>query len=108
MFVHVVKGDRETTVVYQYQQKAGWESRLIAKGAGEEVAPSRLGQASGIGATWSASATFDADAVARIKALHLQRRPYHWVEFRNVSLEPGHKTTVEVKDFDGMNQAAQN
>ena len=105
MFVHVVKGERETTVVYQYQQKAGWESRLIAKGAGEEVAPSRLGQGSGIGATWCATATFSPDAVAKIKALHLQRRPYHWVEFRNVSLQPGRKTTVDVKDFEAKNQA---
>jgi len=35
---------------------------------------------------------------ARIKEFRLQRRNYQWVEFRNVSLQPGHATTVEVKD----------
>jgi hypothetical protein len=35
---------------------------------------------------------------AHVKEFQLQRRKYQWVEFRNVSLQPGHATTVEVKD----------
>jgi hypothetical protein len=31
-----------------------------------------------------------------IHRLEYQRRPYQWVEFRNVSLEPGHETDVEI------------
>ena len=30
--------------------------------------------------------------------LHLQRRPYRWVEFHNVSLKRGQRTRVEVQD----------
>ena len=31
--------------------------------------------------------------------VRLQSRPYQRVEFRNVSLQSGHRTTVTVKDF---------
>ena len=32
-----------------------------------------------------------------IKQFHVQSRRYQWVEFRHVSLELGHRTTVEVR-----------
>jgi serine/threonine protein kinase len=35
---------------------------------------------------------------AHIKEFQLQRRKYQWAEFRNVSLQPGHRTTVEVAE----------
>ncbi len=38
---------------------------------------------------------------ASIKEFRLQRRKYQWVEFRNVSLQPGYQTTVEVRDAGG-------
>ncbi len=38
--------------------------------------------------------------------LHLQRRPYHWVEFYNVSLKPGRRTPLEVKDIGDATQSA--
>ena len=31
----------------------------------------------------------------QIQKYQLQFRPYQWVEFKNVSLRPGHKTDVE-------------
>ena len=37
----------------------------------------------------------------RVREIDWQARPYEKVEFRNVSLQPGHRTTVEVKDFGG-------
>jgi len=37
---------------------------------------------------------------AHIKEFQLQKRKFQWVEFRNVSLQPGHRTTVTVKDSD--------
>ena len=33
----------------------------------------------------------------QIKYILLQARPYDWVEFKNVSLRPGHKTDVQVR-----------
>ncbi len=33
----------------------------------------------------------------RVKSFRLQARPFQWIEFRNVSIEPGHKTQVQVQ-----------
>jgi len=44
--------------------------------------------------------------LSRVREVRLESRPYERVEFRNVSLQPGSRTTVEVKDFGGENQAA--
>lgn len=41
----------------------------------------------------------------RVREVRLEARPYEQIEFRNVSLQPGHKTTVTVKDF-GDTQAS--
>jgi len=43
-------------------------------------------------------APYTASEASKITAFQSQRRPYQWVEFRNVSLQPGHATTVEVED----------
>jgi len=43
----------------------------------------------------------------RIREIRWEGRPYQQVEFRNVSLEPGHRTTVEVMDFADHGVAAQ-
>ena len=40
--------------------------------------------------------------LSRVREVRWQARPYELVEFRNVSLAPGHRTTVEVKDFGGV------
>ena len=42
------------------------------------------------------------NAFTHLKEFQLQWRPYQWVEFHNVSLEPGYATKVEVKDADAM------
>jgi serine/threonine protein kinase len=41
-----------------------------------------------------------------LRAVRLQSRPYQTVEFRNVSLQPGRRTTVEIKDFGGVIQTS--
>jgi len=33
--------------------------------------------------------------LGQIKEFQYQARPYQWVEFKNVSLSPGHKTNVQ-------------
>ncbi|NQT01131.1 MAG: redoxin domain-containing protein [Planctomycetes bacterium] len=45
----------------------------------------------------------------RLEDMHrfeYQKRPYQWVEFRNVSLEPGHETDVEVAVLDVKDELA--
>jgi hypothetical protein len=40
----------------------------------------------------------DMDA-SHLKELRFQVRPYHWVEFENISLRTGQNTQIEVKDL---------
>ena len=42
------------------------------------------------------TATFRGVSLEQIREFRFQARPYHWVEFRNVSLQPGQKTDVRV------------
>jgi hypothetical protein len=97
LMLQVIKGERESSLVCQYQQKAGWQTRLVVANDAGEILPGKLGQSFGVGDSFSYSATFKSAAVKDAK-LHLQRRPYRWVEFRYVSLKPGHHTHVEVED----------
>jgi serine/threonine protein kinase len=41
-----------------------------------------------------------------VREVRWEARPFETVEFRHVSLKPGHRTTVAVKDFGGENQSA--
>jgi len=41
------------------------------------------------------TASFRNLKLEQIREFQFQTRPYHWVEFKNVSLRPGHKTNVQ-------------
>ncbi len=45
-------------------------------------------QFAGGGTLWQVSATFSGLSLKDVKTFHLQSRPYRWVEFRNVALQP--------------------
>ena len=36
-------------------------------------------------------------SLSEIKEFELYTRPYQWITFKNVSLQPGHKTDVQVE-----------
>ena len=93
----VVGAGEETVVTCRYEQQSGWQTRLIALGPKGEVEPVRNGPSQGVGNTYSETRVFRTDAIKEAK-LHLQRRPYHWVEFHNISLKAGQQTQVEVAD----------
>jgi serine/threonine protein kinase len=81
-----------------YTQNPGWESRMVGVDMDGEIkdipkTPPSFGtlQAGGL-------LVMLTNEFARIKEFQLQRRQYQWIEFRNVSLQPGHATVVMVKD----------
>ena len=98
-----VYGDHgEVAVNCNYSKSKDWETRVIGVDDDGQtmVVPENStlvsnDQTGGI-------LLMSSNAFAHIKEFQLQRRPYQWVEFRNVSLEPGYATTVEVKDADAM------
>jgi hypothetical protein len=53
------------------------------------------------GMTW-----IGAEEASDVKAFLFQRRPYQWVEFRNVSMQPNYKTVVEVRSSSEANASA--
>jgi hypothetical protein len=78
----------------------GWETRIVAV---DLEGHQHLGFRSYESSTALARTTarFDELPLAQIKEFQFQVRPYRWAEFRNVSLEAGYRTNVEVRDAEG-------
>ena len=88
----------DVAVSCSYTKSDDWETRMAYLDETDKVVPmqensSRIGK-NQIGATMLVSS----NDFAHIKEFRLQRRRYQWVEFRNVSLRPGHNTKVELKE----------
>jgi tRNA A-37 threonylcarbamoyl transferase component Bud32 len=93
----VIPGEQETSAVCSYEEKDGWQTRLIASGPTGDIEPVRAEPRIGIGKTSRYVATFSTEQIKEA-ALLLQRRSYQWAEFHHVSLRPGHPTQIEVRD----------
>ena len=88
-------------VTCNYTKNEDWESRMVCvdEDGKTTVIPENPSSVSGLqtgGLLFVSSNEF-----ARVKEFQLQCRGYQWVEFRNVSLQPGHATTVEIRDSGG-------
>ncbi len=74
----------------------GPESRVIAIGKdGREYTASSV-SGGGAGDFHQIMVAFSELSLRDVEKFCLQTRPYQWVEFRNVSLEPGKKTDVQI------------
>ncbi|NQV33795.1 MAG: hypothetical protein HQ515_13965, partial [Phycisphaeraceae bacterium] len=86
--------DIQVTVLHTISQD--WQIRTVAMtDAGEQV----YGPSKGMVSTGMShlTTTFSNLSLGSIENFVFQVRPYHWVEFRNVSLVPGRKTTVRIQ-----------
>jgi serine/threonine protein kinase len=82
-----------------YSKNPDWESRMAyVDGAGKLIPIQENSSHAGDTHQTGATLLISSNDFAQIKEFQLQRRKYQWVEFRNVSLQPGHKTKVEVKE----------
>ena len=95
---NAVAGGGNVAVNCDYSKSEDWETRMVdVDDTGKLTVipknPSSVSTLSTGGVLLVSSNEF-----ARIKEFQLQKRKYQWVEFRNVSLQPGHMTTVTVKD----------
>jgi serine/threonine protein kinase len=94
----MVGSQGDVAVSFIYSRSDDWETRMAYVDGDGKVIPiqengSRI-KTSQVGGTlliWS-------NEFARVKEFRLQKRKYQWVEFRNVSLRPGHLTQVENVD----------
>jgi hypothetical protein len=92
-------GGSEVAVAYQYSVKQDWETRLVAVDTNGETILLRPKSENGISTNLtSVMASMSGDQFERVKEFQIQRRKRQWVEFRNVSLQPGHAAQVEIFD----------
>jgi tRNA A-37 threonylcarbamoyl transferase component Bud32 len=98
--------DNDVAVSCLYTKSDEWESRMVYVDDADKVVLMRENNSRGGNGETGATLLVSSNEFAHIKEFQLQRRKYQWVEFRNVSLQPGHRTTVTVKDSGGENQAA--
>jgi hypothetical protein len=89
-----VDGNTVVSVVHTIQDHAV-RVVVIDKNGHEHTASGT--DSTGTDAFSDMSATFVNFPLDQVSAVQLQARPYEWVEFRNISLHPGHKTRVAVK-----------
>ena len=82
-----------------YTKSEDWESRMVCVDAEGKikVIPENSSHASSLPTT-GGLLLISSNEFAHIKEFQLQRRKYQWAGFRNVSLQPGHRTTVTVQD----------
>ena len=84
-----VDGDARVTVTHNALDR---NVRIIAVDvAGREHSPGRR-RSMGLKQFAQIAATFPGLALAKVARFRFQGRPYRWVQFKNVSLEPGRKT----------------
>jgi serine/threonine protein kinase len=105
-FQAVAGNGGDVAVGCTYSKNEDWESRMVYEDENGKVVPipedsAHAGNSHQTGATLLVSS----NEFAHIKEFQLQRRKYQWAEFRNVSLQPGHLTTVSVKDSGGENRS---
>ncbi len=97
----------EVAVSCTYTKNEDWESRMVCVAADGKltVIPEISAHAAKLPTT-GGLLMVSSNAFAHIKEFQLQRRKYQWVEFHNVSLQPGQRTTVTVTDSGTEKQSA--
>ena len=83
-------------VSFSYSDRDDYETRLVYELPDGKLVPLR--DNGGQGNMRTGLTTMPVSEVDSITKFHVQARRYQWTEFRNVSLELGHKTEVEIQD----------
>ena len=105
-FSQTVKGDLKVTNP-QIMVDSNHEYRLAAVDTdGKEYLPTETYFGNSPGQFSAFETIFIRLPAKGVREVRWEARPYETVEFRNVSLKPGQKTAVTVKDFGGEEQAA--
>jgi hypothetical protein len=91
-----VVGDR-VPIAFSYSRRDDCETRMTYERDDGTIVP-LIGEGSdGNGDMINSLATLPVDEFKRIKHFRVESRRYQWIEFRNVSLQLGHRTQVEVQ-----------
>lgn len=94
---HATKGDTTKVSLQSIETCGRWNKRLVAVTNDGSEHAARIGNHSGGD---SGMAVFERLSLSSIKEFRLQIRPYCWVKFENVSVQPGERTVVKVVSAD--------
>ena len=98
----------DVVLAFNYSIKDAFETRIAYVKADGTVLPLRSNSSYGAGGLRNGITSLSAADYSGIKEFQLQRRPYEWVEFRNVSLQLGNTTSVQTVNSPGdVGQAPQ-
>ncbi len=94
---NAVAGNSDMAINCTYSKNEDWESRMVyVSNTGKTVSiPENSSHANNLA---GGILLVSSNEFAGIKEFRLQRRKYQWAEFRNVSLQAGHWTTVTVAE----------
>jgi predicted Ser/Thr protein kinase/type II secretory pathway pseudopilin PulG len=96
-----VEGDGFISLTYSYTALHDWDPYVTAvddEGKIHEV--SNFSGASSDNPGWGQlQAEFAGLKLSDVREFRFALRPFHWIEFRNISLQPGYRTALEVRDL---------
>ncbi len=93
-FVESKRGD--VALAFHYSINPRYETRLAVVKSDGTVSELSGNGSQGAGGMSNSVASMSAEEYAGVTGFQLQRRPYQYVGFRKVSLQPGFRTKVEV------------
>ena len=100
LFLDPVESGGEARVGVSYNKVPGWTMRVTALDTSGRLHVS-FPYGHSIDDMASAEGRFPGLSLSRVKKFRFEARPFTGVEFRNVSLQPGERTQVEVVDAEG-------
>ena len=100
LFLDPVESGGESRIGVSYNLEPGWTMRVTALDASGKLHESFAYRQS-VGNVASAEGRFAGLSLSQVKEFRFEARPYAWVGFRNVSLQPGEHTQVQVIDAEG-------
>jgi len=87
--------DGDVVLAFTYSAKDDYETRIAYVKSDGTVVQLHCNGSYGAGGLINGITSMSAAEYAQVKEFQLQKRRYEWVEFRNVSLPLGNKTSVE-------------
>jgi hypothetical protein len=95
LFLDPVESGGEARIAVSYNKVSGWTTRVTALDTGGKLHES-FPFGGSLDDVATAEGRFPGLPLRRVKEFRFEARPYAYVEFRNVSLQPGERTQVEV------------
>ena len=91
-----VDGNGFVSLTFSHTQLTNWDVRITALDqAGKVREPVTYGTTT-VDAMAQTHARFEGLLLSSVKEFRFEVRPYRWIEFRNISLQPGERTHFEI------------